>query len=279
MIREPLVHFLLIGAALFLLFEWRGGGAGDRRIVITRGQVEHLAQSFEVVWLRPPADEELRGLVDDYVREEVAIREAIAMGLDRDDTVIRRRLRQKLEFLVEDSLESHPPTDEDLSFWLEKHAESFRGEPRISFRQVYVSRDRRGESAEAFALEVLDDLTRAGAGLSLASIEALGDPLMLPHEVSLSSRSDVGRMFGEDFAAKVLALPPGRWSGPVESGYGLHLVFVSELAEGRLPALSDARDAVERDFLAARRKAELDARYERLLSKYEVVVEPEASAR
>jgi hypothetical protein len=279
MIREPLVHFLLIGAALFLLFDWGGGGEGDRRIVITRGQVEHLAQSFEVVWLRPPTDEELQGLVDDYVREEVAIREAIAQGLDRDDTVIRRRLRQKLEFVVEDSLESHPPTDEDLSFWLEKHAESFRSEPRISIRQVYVSRDRRGENAEAFAREILDDLARAGGDLSLASIEALGDPLMLPREVALSSRSDVARMFGEEFAAKVFALPPGRWSGPVESGYGLHLVFVQERVGGRLPALADVREAVERDFLAARRKAELDARYERLLSKYSVVVEPEARAQ
>jgi hypothetical protein len=275
-IREPLVHFLLIGAALFLLFEWGGGGEGDRRIVITRGQIEHLAQSFEVVWLRPPTDEELQGLVDDYVREEVAIREAIAMGLDRDDTVIRRRLRQKMEFLAEDSLESHPPTDEDLSFWLEKHAESFRSEPLISFRQVYVSRDRRGESADAFAREMLEELTRAGGD---ASIEALGDPLMIPREVDLSPRGDVGRMFGEEFATKVLALPPGRWSGPVESGYGLHLVFVRERVEGRLPALSEVRDAVERDFLASRRKAELDARYERLLSEYKVVVEPEERAR
>ena len=277
MIREPLVHFLLIGAALFLLFEWGGGGDRERRIVITRGQIEHLAQSFEAVWLRPPTDEELQGLVDDYVREEVAIREAIAMGLDRDDTVIRRRLQQKLEFMVEDSLESHPPTDEDLSLWLEKHAESFRSEPRVSFRQVYVSRDRRGGNAEAFAREILDDLTRAGGDVSLASIEALGDPLMLPREVPLAARSDVGRMFGEVFATKILAIEPGRWSGPLESGYGLHLVRVEERVEGLVPALSDVRDVVERDFLAARRKAELDARYERLLSQYEVVVEPKAS--
>jgi parvulin-like peptidyl-prolyl isomerase len=102
---------------------------------------------------------------------------------------------------------------------------------------------------------------------------------MLPREVALSSRSDVARMFGEEFAAKVFALPPGRWSGPVESGYGLHLVFVQERVGGRLPALADVREAVERDFLAARRKAELDARYERLLSKYSVVVEPEARAQ
>ena len=273
MTREPLVHFLLIGAALFLLFEWGGGGGGERRIVITRGQIEHLAQSFEIVWLRPPTDAELKRLVDDYVREEVAIREAMSMGLDRDDTIIRRRLRQKLEFMVEDSLEAHPPTDEDLALWLEKHPESFRSEPRISFRQVYVSRDRRGESADAFARGILDDLTRAAD----ATIETLGDPLMLPREVSLSPQSDVSRLFGEDFAAKVLAVEPGRWMGPIESGYGLHLVRVRERVEGGLPALAAVRDLVERELLAARRKAELDATYERMLSEYTVVVEEEAT--
>jgi len=273
MIREPLVHFLLIGAALFLLFEWGGGGGGERRIVIPRGQIEHLAQSFEIVWLRPPTEEELKGLLDDYVREEVAIREAMAMGLDRDDTIIRRRLRQKLEFVVEDSLEAHPPAEEDLALWLEKHPESFRSEPQVSFRQVYVSRDRRGEDAESFARGLLAELTRDGAG---ASIEALGDPLMLPREVPLSSQSDVGRMFGEDFAAKLLALEPGRWTGPIESGYGLHLVQVGERVDGRLPALAEVREVVERELVAARRKAELDAAYERLLSEYTVVVEEAA---
>ncbi len=276
MTREPLVHFLLIGAALFLLFEWTRGADGGR-IVITRGQIGHLAQNFQIVWLRPPTDEELKGLVDDYVREEVAIREALAMGLDRDDTIIRRRLRQKLEFMVEDAIEAHPPTDEDLMLWLEKHPESFRSEPAISFRQVYVSRDRRGGDADSFAREILDDLTRGGSDASIASIEALGDSLMLPRDVSLSPRSDVGRIFGEDFAAKVLALDPGRWMGPIESGYGLHLVLVRERVEGRLPALAEVRDVVERELVAARRKAELEASYERLLSKYEVVIEEEAS--
>lgn len=276
MTREPLVHFLLIGAALFLAFEWSGGaGSSGGRILITRGQIEHLAQSFEIVWLRPPTGQELKGLVDDYVREEVAIREAMSMGLDRDDTVIRRRLRQKLEFTVEDSVEAHPPTDDDLMLWLEKHPESFRSEPAISFRQVYVSRDRRGGAADEFARRLLEELGREGAE---ASIEPLGDPLMLPQEVSLSPRSDVGGLFGEDFTSRVFALEPGRWEGPIESGYGLHLVWVRERVEGRLPALGEVRDAVAREFLLARRKAELEATYEQMLSKYTVVIEEEATS-
>jgi hypothetical protein len=268
MMREPLIHFLILGAALFLVFEWGGGGGGDRRIEITRGQIEHLAQSFEVVWLRPPTDAELKGLVDDYLREEVAVREAVRLGLDRDDTVIRRRLRQKLEFTIEDGLGAHPPTDEDLAFWLEKNAESFRSEPRIAFRQVHVSRDR--QDAESFARHLREELERAGAE---AAIENLGDRLMLPQEVPLSGRSEVSGLFGEDFTEKVLALEPGRWAGPVESGYGLHLVLVRERIEGAVPPLDQVRDAVERDLLAARRKAELDQAYDRMLSEYEVVVE------
>jgi hypothetical protein len=272
MTREPLVHFLLIGAAIFLFFEWRGEGGGGRRIDVSRGQIEHLATSFEAVWLRPPTEEELKGLVDDYLREEVAIREAIQMGLDRDDTVIRRRLRQKLEFFLEDALEVHPPAEEDLLLWLEKHPQSFRREPAISFRQVYVSRDRRGEDAEAYARRLLADLTRAGAG---ASVEKLSDALMLPREVPLSPWSEVARLFGDDFASRLLEVVPGRWSGPIESGYGLHLVWVSERVEGSLPPLAEVRDAVERNLLLARRKAELDQAYERLLSKYEVTIEEE----
>jgi parvulin-like peptidyl-prolyl isomerase len=269
MMREPLVHFLALGAALLLLYEWGGGGGtGDRRITITRGQIDHLAQSFEVVWLRPPTDAELKGLVDDYLREEVAIREAAKMGLDRDDTVIRRRLRQKVEFMIEDSLDSHPPTDEDLALWLETHPDSFRREPRVRFRQVYVRPDRK--DAESFARSLREELSRGGSD---QGIGGLGDPLMLPQEVPLASRSDVASQFGEDFAAAILGLQPGKWEGPVESGYGLHLVFVQERIEGSQPPLDEVRNEVERDLLAARRKAELDQAYERMLSEYEVVVE------
>lgn len=270
MLKEPLVHFLCIGAALFLYFEWRGEGGSERRIDVSRGQIERLSASFEAVWLRPPSPEQLKGLVDEYVREEVAIREAVAMGLDRDDTVIRQRLRQKFEFLLADALEVHPPTEEDLLLWLAKNPESFRREPEIAFRHVFVSRDRRGEDAEAYARQLLTDLISEGAG---ASIEKLGDSLALPQEIPLSPRSEVAGLFGEDFASRLLDVEPAGWSGPIESSYGVHLVWVKERVEGRLPPLAEVREAVERHLLTARRKAELDQAYERLLSRYKVTME------
>jgi hypothetical protein len=271
-LKEPLLHFLVIGAALFLYFHWSGGGSGREgtRIVITTGQIEHLAAGYTKAWQRPPTDAELKGLTDDWVREEIAVREAMAAGFDRDDTVIRRRLRQKLEFLVEDAAEAAPPTDQELEAWLAAHGEAFRIEPRVAFRQVYVSRDRRGATAEADAGAILARLNAAGPG---ARIDELGDATMLPQEVELAALRDVDRVFGEGFAQRMQAIAPGTWAGPLKSSYGLHLVLVRERVEGSLPSLAAVRPVVEREFMADRRKRQLAAMYERLLAKYSVVVE------
>jgi hypothetical protein len=270
-LREPLVHFLAIGALIFLVFFWWGGGSGSTRIVITSGQIDSMAAGFTRTWQRPPSEEELKGLVDDYVREEIAAREAMAAGLDRDDTIIRRRLRQKLEFLTEDSIDMSPPTDVELQAWLDEHPDSFRREPELAFRQVYVSEDGRGPAAEAETRRVLAQLQATGPA---AKIDTMGDRLMVPQEVARSTRSDVARQFGEEFADAVVLLEPGRWHGPIRSGYGLHIVLVRDRQPGRTPALADVRPMVERELLADRRARELGAMYERLLDRYRVRIEP-----
>ena len=207
--REPLVHFLAIGAALFVFFAWRGGGAAPSRVVVTPGRIDHLVAGFTKTWQRPPNGDELKALVDEFVREEIATREAKAMGLDADDTIIRRRLRQKLEFVVEDAAAAAPVTDQELERYLAEHPEKFQLEPRVSLRQVYVSRDRRGETADVDARAILDSLRALGPD---AAIDQVGDPLMVPQEIGLASRSDVARLFGESFAEAVLELEPGVWS-------------------------------------------------------------------
>ena len=133
-LREPLVHFLALGAMLFLFFEWKGGGSGpgSTRIAITPGVVEHLASGFAKTWQRPPTDAELKGLIDEHVKEEIAAREATSMGLDRDDAIIRRRLRQKMEFLVEDAVDQTQPKDAELQAWLERHPDAFQAESRVA---------------------------------------------------------------------------------------------------------------------------------------------------
>jgi hypothetical protein len=270
-LREPLVHFLALGALLFLFFAWRGGsGPGSSRIAITPGLVEHLASGFARTWQRPPTGAELKGLIDDYVKEEIATREAVGMGLDRDDTIIRRRLRQKLEFLVEDASASTPPTDAELEAWLRKHPESFRAEPQLAFRQVYVSPQRRGASARGDAEKLLVQLRAKGKD---AAIDRLGDASMLPVEQPLGPLRDASRSFGESFAQELMKVEPGQWAGPVESPYGLHLVLVRERVGAATPQLSEIRPMVEREVLAERRKRDLDTLYERLLQKYTVTIE------
>jgi hypothetical protein len=275
-VREPLVHFLAIGALLFVIFSWRGGAAGGDRIVITPGQVDSMVASFVRTWQRPPTEAEMKGLLDDWVREEIATREAMALGLDRDDTVIRRRLRQKLEFASDDSVDATPPTDAELQSWLDAHPDTFRSEPAAAFRQVYVSQERGQAAAEAEALRLLGTLKAAQPS---ASIEGLGDSIMLPREVERSSRSQIAREFGEEFADAVSALAPGQWHGPVASGYGVHLVFVRDRVEARLPPLDEVRPIVEREFTSDRRTRELNATYERLLERYRVVIEKRSAGR
>ena len=270
-LKEPLLHFLAIGAGLFLWFHLSGGsGVAENRIVITAGRIERLAASYAETWQRPPTEAELKALIDDWVREEIGVREAIAAGLDRDDAAIRLRLRQKLEGMAEAAAGGAPPTDTQLQTWLDEHADTFRSEPRVAFRQVFVSRERRGATAEADAAAVLALLNAAPRG---AGIEDVGDATLLPQDMPLASLRDVDRVFGIGFGARVAALVPGAWTGPIESGYGLHLLLLLERVEGAVPDLAAVRSSVEREFLEDQRKRRLAALYEGLLAKYEVVFE------
>ena len=265
--REPLVHFLALGAALFLWYGVSGRPASDNRIVVTPGQIDQMVEIFGKTWQRPPTPQELGGLIDDYVREEVMFREATAMGLDRDDTIIRRRLRQKLEFLAEDVMPPADPTDEQLQQFLAENPELFRVEPRVSFRHIYFSRDRRGDAVADDAAKALDRLRAEG------NPTTFGDPIPMPEDFESVSGRDVEGLFGQDFAGALMQVQVGQWTGPLESGYGVHLVFVREIVPGRLPELDEAREAVEREWSSARRREANEDFYQTLLERYTVSVE------
>jgi hypothetical protein len=273
LIREPLVHFLILGALLFLFFHWRGDapGSASHRIVITAPQIEQLAVGFARTWQKPPTEAELKGLIDEYVKEEIATREAMAIGLDRDDIIIRRRLRQKLEFVAEDTAASVPPTDADLRAWMALHPDAFRSDPKVAFRQVYLSPQHHGTSLKPDALKLLAKLRAAGPNVS---IDHFGDVTMLPSEQPLTPLFDTARSFGDDFASSLINAQPGQWIGPVESSFGLHLVFVSEKVPAAQQPLANIRPEVEREVLLERKKKELQNLYERLLEKYTVKIEP-----
>lgn len=272
-LNEPLLHFLLLGAILFVVYSMmQTPGRGDEpgEIVVTQGQIDHLAAGFARTWQRPPSTEELAVMVRERVREEVYYREAMAMGLDKDDTVIRRRLRQKMEFISDDIAAQSEPTDEELNTYLQTHADMFRLEPQFSFNQVYLNPEKHGNNLDRDSAQLLIQLNQSGNETDLAS---LGDQLMLEQQFVALPASEVAKLFGEQFAAKLGELVPGQWQGPVESGYGVHLVLVSERSEGRLPALADVRDSVRREWDNARRLEANEKFYQELLKRYTVTIE------
>jgi hypothetical protein len=277
---EPLVHFLVLGGLIFAgygLLNRNGEGAPDR-IIVSQGQLESMMVGFTRTWQRPPAPEEWEGLIRDRVREEVYSREAMALGLDRDDTIIRRRLRQKMEFISEDMATEVHPTDAELGAYLAAHPDFFGVERRFTFTHVFLNPEKHGESLARDAARLLAQLNQAGTG---AEAPALGDPFLLEHHFAAVTASEVDKQFGQGFAAKLGEIPPGQWQGPLESGYGVHLVLVGEHTQGRLPALADVRDAVRREWDSARRKEANEKFYQGLLKRYTVTIEalPAVEAR
>ncbi len=271
-LSEPLSHFLLLGVAIFGLYAWLGGDArdSDRRIVVSAGEVAQLADLFSMRWSRPPTPPELRGLLDARVREEVLYREALALGLDRDDTIVRRRLAQKMEFLIEDLGSRAQPGEEDLRVFLADHPDLFRERARLTVSQVYVSADRRGGEAEGVALRILATLREASHD---GDPGTRGDVPPMAHSYTDVDHDEIAGIFGADFADSVAGLPPGAWYGPVRSGYGLHLVFVHGRSDSRLPELAEVEQKVRGEWRATRRREVNEASVAKLLEGYEVVIE------
>jgi hypothetical protein len=264
-VREPLLHFLLLGLGLFL---WFGRVAPDddgaRRIVVTQPQVDLLAAQFAATWNRPATPEELRGLVDAYIRDEILYREGKALGLDLDDAVVKRRVRQKLDVIFEESLAQNPPTEADLAAYLRDNPEAFRRPPVISFEQLYFGSGPDSEASAAAASKAL------GGGADPAGF---GQPTLLPARMDDTPLDLVAREFGEQFAAKIAKLPPGEWSAPVTSGFGVHLVRVNSLQPAELPPLAEVREVVAREWENARRQRAHDEALARLRQEYKVEVQ------
>lgn len=271
LIREPLLHFLLIGAAIFAAFNLIAGSSADGpgNIVITAGQVAALDVGFTRTKQRSPTREELEGLIRDQVQEEVYFREAMALGLDKDDTIVRRRLRQKMEFIADDVTALGEPTDDELNSYLKAHSDLFRVERQFTFRHVYLNPDRRGENLAPDTGQLLARLQ----GGDKADVSELGDSFLLGHEFQSLPASEVVKLFGEEFAARLGEFSPGKWQGPVDSGYGKHLVLVSERTEGRVPALGEVREAVRSEWANSRRLEVNEKYYQELLKRYVVTIE------
>lgn len=271
-LREPLFHFLLIGALLFLLHDLvnEGESVAPREIVVSEARIEALAENFAATWMRPPTPDELKGLVDDFVAEEIYYREGLAMGLDRDDTVIRRRLRQKLEFISADAAAAQVPSEVQLQDFLDRYAERFVEPSRLTFQQVFLSTERRGDATRRDAERLLAELQ---ADRGTADPTDAGDSTMLPAEMESASPQDIASTFGDDFASQLDEAVVGQWTGPLQSAYGLHLVRVAHRRAGARPTLAEIRPLVAREWEAAQRSRVNAEFLAGLAARYEIRVE------
>lgn len=274
LVREPLLHFLFLGALIFALNAWRAkqrpADAAAPRIEVTAAVIERLRAAFERQFGKAPDAEELRAQVTAHIREEVFCREALALGLDRDDTIVRRRLAQMMEFLTGDIAGASEPADAVVREFFEKNAARYAKAGRVSFRHVYFKKEKRGAGTEAAAIEALGALAKG------ASDETMGDPFLHGFEFVERERDDVIAAFGREFAEKLAALPTGEWSGPVESSYGLHLVRVEARMEPRAVKFDEVRETVLRDFHDERRRIANDEVFEKLRERYQVTVDEAA---
>ncbi len=281
LIKEPLLHFLLLGGLLFAL---RGGDeaapavAADEpshTVVINTERIRSIRDGFTDYWRRPPTEAELDKLVEDYVTEEVLYREARRVGLDKEDPIIRARLAHEMGMLAETDLERLSPTDSDLRAYLAENPEEYRRGDRCSLRQLFFGPADNPENA-ARAEETLSTLHAADED---APWKNLGDPIGLPTILERLRWREVGGLFGEDFQAQIQQAPVERWFGPITSNYGTHLVYLIEREEGYIPDFEDVRAIVARDWEAAELLKRRDAHFAELRAKYDITVEslpPEA---
>lgn len=262
LLREPLVHFLIAGFLVFLLSLWRGGGvdAESRTIHITEDKVARLSASWEQIWRRPPTQSEIDGLIRDYIKEEVYYREAKRLGLDEDDTVIRRRLRSKMEFLATAQIENAQADDQTLQRWLDRHPERFATDIIYDVDQIYLGEDAQDAST------ILKNIA------SGADWREQGKAISLPRALEKSSASDIARQFGDSFAQALSAAPLDRWAGPVESGFGDHLVRVRARKASGKPTLAAVRQRVENDWRVSGANAREAEAYQSLLDAYTIKI-------
>jgi parvulin-like peptidyl-prolyl isomerase len=274
LLREPLVHFLLIGAALFGLYGLtqsdRPATAPSTEIRLSVDEIAQLTQLYQAQWRRPPTPQELAQLVDNKVEQEILYREALAMGLDKDDEIVKRRMAQKMQFLAEDVAAAREPTSDELRAWFEKNRDKFALPSRVSFRHLYFGSDRRGERARDDASAALAKLAGQPQDTKLAA--ALADAFMFQDYYGERTSAELAKEFGPQFAVAVGELEPGSWRGPIESGYGWHLVFVDTVVAGRVPAFEEVEPDVNAAWLGEQKVRARDDAYKAMRAKYTVLL-------
>jgi hypothetical protein len=265
---EPMLHFVLIGLALFAIYHRLSPyQPGDSRIVISQGVVDDLISQHVAVRGRPPSDRELRQAIDTYVREEILYREGAALGLDRDDAVVKRRVRQKLEVMAEENASSAAPTDAELTAYLAANKNKFMQPAMLTFEQIFVGHASSSPEIRLVAARVRDAVERGD------NPERFGTASLLPQGMTNVPADLLARNFGDEFATALEQAPLGKWIGPIEGSFGSHFAKVTARTASWLPKLDDVRDKVVREWENERRQRARDQEYAKMRAKYQIDVE------
>jgi len=274
-LSHPAVHILVLGvvlAAAILIAMGPPTGEEARRVLVTGSDLMQLRARFQRTWQRPPTEQELRGALEQFIRQEVLYREALARGYDRDDLVVRRAMQQKMEFLAQSQATREPPTDEEVEAYFTLRQERYRTPAVVDFAQVFVNPDAHQADVEGVAGNLLERLRREDPDPS--AVASLGDPIMLRAVYSGQTEQDLRSQFGESFAEAVLAQEPGAWDGPVPSGYGLHLVKVLHRQDSRVPDWKQVAQQIVGDMEYDARAAAKEQLYQEIAQTYQVVLDP-----
>ncbi|MFC1695116.1 peptidyl-prolyl cis-trans isomerase [Pseudomonadota bacterium] len=272
--KEPLLQFLIIGAAIYgayALFASPEDDYRDNTILVDANRINVMISEWEARWSRSPTRQEIEGLIQAYIKEDVLYRQAVTMGLNEDDPITRRRMAQKLEFLTSDLASFQQPAEGELKQFFEENLDSYRDPDLISFTQIFINPDARGDATLVDAAQILEQVRAAGEPTEETS--QLGDRFMLQNYFAAATELDIRRQLGSGFAEQVMKLEPGQWHGPVLSGYGVHLVYVYDFQEAAPPVLENVQDRVREDWLAMKRD-EFNAEFlKSLKDRYEIIIE------
>jgi parvulin-like peptidyl-prolyl isomerase len=273
-LKQPLLHFLGLGVFLFALFTVVGEDVEpeniQKEIVVTPGRIETLVANFKRVWRRDPTAQELEGLIEDFVREEIYYREALAIGLDRDDTIIRRRLRQKMEFITADLSDQLVPEEKELQNYLQENSEAYRKDSIYTLKQIYLDPDKRKDSLNEDIEHLLAHLNADG---NSQPTDSLGDRIMLEHSYTNLTESEINGFFGNEFGSGLASQQTGQWVGPLESGYGVHLILIESKVEATVPRLEDIRETVFRDWQSTQRRDTNEKFFKALRKHYTITID------
>ena len=262
-LQEPLLHFAVVGSLLFFYLS-NNDGTTKPEVVISEGKINQLTAQFSKTRQRPPSAEELQALIDNQIREDLAFKHGSEMGLVEDDSIIKRRVQQKLEFMLNDSIASIEPNREELQAYLDTHQEKFTIPPVYSFKHIYINPEKH-EDTNAFIAELqrenLDDV-----------FQDRGDTIMLESEYADMSSAQIARLFGLKFTENLDGVILNKWQGPVKSGYGLHLVLIDTKTVAHVATLAEMESEIKRDYRIAAQKKAIDAFYKELQKEYTVTV-------